>query len=74
MLISSTSFVAGKINMRKRNRYFPQRDSAAFLAISDRFLADMPAARALPPMRPSSAAAAFLPRRRPMGMDKVKAE
>lgn len=35
--------------------------AAAFLAISDRFFAVMPAARALPPMRPSATAAAFLP-------------
>ena len=34
---------------------------AVFLTISFRFLADMPAARALPPMRPSATAAAFLP-------------
>ena len=38
-----------------------QRFSAAFLAISFRFFADMPAARAFPPMRPSATAAAFLP-------------
>ena len=34
---------------------------AAFLAISFRFFADMPAARAFPPIRPSATAAAFLP-------------
>src|SRR5882762_9676916 len=38
-----------------------QRFSAAFLAISERFLAVIPAARALPPMRPSATAAAFFP-------------
>ena len=43
------------------NSYLPQRDCAAFLAISFRFLADMPAARALPPILPSSSAALFLP-------------
>src|ERR1700722_206347 len=36
-------------------------DLAAFLAISDRRLALIPSARALPPMRPSATAAAFLP-------------
>jgi hypothetical protein len=36
------------------------REAAAF-AISFRFLADMPAARAFPPMRPSATAAAFFP-------------
>src|SRR6266478_9055934 len=41
--------------------YFPQRDLAAFLAISLRRLAVMPSARALPPMRPSATAAGFLP-------------
>src|SRR5713101_4640503 len=38
-----------------------QRVLAAFLAISLRRLALMPSARALPPMRPSATAAAFLP-------------
>jgi len=37
------------------------RKTPAFVAISDRFLAVMPAACALPPMRPSATAAAFLP-------------
>src|SRR5436853_5474590 len=37
------------------------RAAAACLAIALRFLADMAAARALPPMRPSATAAAFLP-------------
>src|SRR2546430_15947758 len=41
--------------------YSFQRFFAAFLAISDRRLALMPSARALPPMRPSATAAAFLP-------------
>src|SRR3954471_17262286 len=40
---------------------FCQRVRAAFLAISFRFRADIPSARALPPMRPSATAAAFLP-------------
>jgi hypothetical protein len=39
--------------------YLPHRDLAAFLAISDRFLAVIPAARALLPMRPSATAAAL---------------
>jgi hypothetical protein len=43
-----------------QKRYF-QRFLAAFLAISDRFLAVIPAARAFPPMRPSATAAAFFP-------------
>jgi hypothetical protein len=34
---------------------------AAFFAISDRFLADIPSALALPPMRPNATGAAFLP-------------
>src|ERR1700738_230474 len=38
-----------------------QRVFAAFLAISLRRLAVMPAARAFPPMRPNATAAAFLP-------------
>ena len=42
----------------KQNLYFRQRFFAAFLAISFRFFADMPAARSLPPCAP---AAAFLP-------------
>ena len=44
-----------------RFSYFPHRCLAAFLAISDRCLAVIAAARALPPMRPSATAAAFLP-------------
>jgi hypothetical protein len=39
---------------------FPQRLEAAFLAISLRFRADMPAALAFPPMRPKATAAGFL--------------
>src|SRR5437016_5978872 len=46
---------------REQADHFCQRDLAAFLAIADRFLADRPAARALPPIRPSATAAAFLP-------------
>ena len=46
---------------RLTNSYLPQRDCAAFLAISFRYLADMPDARALPPILPSSWAALFLP-------------
>jgi hypothetical protein len=41
--------------------YLLQRLLAAFLAISLRRLADILSARALPPMRPSATAAAFLP-------------
>jgi hypothetical protein len=41
--------------------YFRHRLFAAFFAISDRFLAVIPAARALPPIRPRATAAAFLP-------------
>lgn len=41
--------------------YFPQRVAAAFFAISFRFLADIPAARAFPPFRPSATAAGSLP-------------
>ena len=41
--------------------YLPQRFAAAFFAISLRLLAVMPTARALPPIRPSATAAAFLP-------------
>ena len=45
----------------KKNRYPSHLALAAFCAISFRLRADIPAARALPPMRPSAAAAAFLP-------------
>ena len=41
--------------------FFDQRLAAAFLAISRRLRADMPSARAFPPMRPKATAAAFLP-------------
>jgi hypothetical protein len=41
--------------------YSLQRVLAAFLAISRRRLADIPAARAFPPIRPNATAAAFLP-------------
>ncbi len=40
--------------------YF-QRAFAALLAISFRLLADMPSARAFPPLRPSATAAGSLP-------------
>src|SRR5256885_828798 len=59
----SSEWDAGGGGGRARARLLPrcQRLAAAFLAISFRFLADMPAARAFPPMRPSATAAAFLP-------------
>src|SRR5258705_13391629 len=42
-------------------RAYFQRAFAAFLAISFRRLADMPSARAFPPLRPSATAAGSLP-------------
>jgi len=51
----------GQAGKAARDFRFPQRSAAAFWAISFRFLADNPAARALPPIRPSATAAAFLP-------------
>jgi hypothetical protein len=44
-----------------RSGYFFHRATAAFLAISRRFLVDRPCARASPPLRPNSTAALLLP-------------
>src|SRR6185295_13954797 len=52
---------APKAAQKRAFALLAQRVFAAFLAISFRFFAVIPAARAFPPMRPSATAAAFLP-------------